>query len=110
MSQLFALALAKVLGETGDELFRGDLQRLADAQQREHGERAASLDHLPVTHAEVVGIHVFLGELALDAQRSNPVAQGAEETGVVGWKVSAGGHPLSLPNHEQKEHEHKDVS
>jgi hypothetical protein len=63
-----------------------------------------------MAHAEVVGIHVFLGELALDAQRSNPVAQGAEETGVVGWDVSAGGHLLRLPTHEQKEHEHKDVS
>jgi len=110
MTQLFALAFAKMLGETGDELFRGYLKRLADAQQREHGERAAGLDHLPMAHAEVVGIHVFLGELALDAQRSNPVAQGAEETGVVGWEVSAGGHLLRLPTHEQKEHEHKDVS
>jgi hypothetical protein len=38
------------------------------------------------------------------------VAQGAEETRVVGWEVSAGGHLLRLPIHEQKEHEHNDVS
>jgi hypothetical protein len=107
MSGLFAFALAKVLAETCDELFRGNLEGLADAQQREHGERAARLDHLPVAHAEVVGIHVFLAKLARDAQRSNAVAQGAKETVIAGRKVSAGAHSLRLPVHEQKEHEHR---
>jgi hypothetical protein len=102
---LLSLPLAKVLGETGDELFRGNLKRLADAQECEHGERAAGLDHLPMAHAEVVGIHIFLGEFAFDAPQPNSVAQGAEEAGIVSWEVSAGGHPLRLPTHEQKHHE-----
>jgi hypothetical protein len=109
MTQLFALACAKVLAEARDELFRGNVERLADAKQREQGEGAASFDHLPMAHAEVVGIHVFLAELARDSQGSNPVAQGTEETDIVGWEFSAGGHPLRLPAHEQKEHEHNCV-
>jgi hypothetical protein len=43
MSGLFAFALMKVLAEARDELFRGDLERLADAKQRQHGEGAADL-------------------------------------------------------------------
>jgi hypothetical protein len=103
---LLALPLAQMLAEFGDKVFGRNLKRLADSQQREHRKRSAGLDHLPVSHAEAVGIHVFLAQFAFRSQASDSMTESAEESRVVSRQFSAGAHLSRLRQHEQEHHEH----
>jgi hypothetical protein len=98
-----------MLAEIRHELLWGYLKCLTNTEEREHCERPACLNHLPMAHTEVESIHVFLAELARQAQGSDPVAQSAKESGVSGGEIPTGSHPPRVPVHEQKEHEHRYV-
>jgi hypothetical protein len=103
---LLPLPPAKMLAEFGDKLLRRDLKRLADSQQREHRKRSPGFDHLPVSHAETIGIHVFLAQFAFRSQASDSMTESAKEPRIVSWQVSAGAHLSRLSQDEQEHHEH----
>ena len=65
--------------QAAHELLHGDLEHLADAQQRRDGNRTASLDLLPMSRGEAARDHVLLGVSMLLAEVTDSYAQGAEE-------------------------------
>ena len=89
---LFFPALVQVVRETGEKLLERQIECFTDSQEREHGNRASGLDHLPVTEAEAIGDHVLLAQVTLRSVGSNPVAKRAEEPRIIGRQVSAGAH------------------
>ncbi len=103
---LLALSFAQMLAELGEKLLRRNLKRLTDSQQREHRKRPSGLDHLPMTNAEAVGIHVFLTQLAFRSQASDSMTECAKESRIVSRQFSAGAHLFRLRQHEQEHHEH----
>jgi len=89
-------AFAQVVRETGEKFFEGHVERFANSQQREHGNRTPGLDILPVANAETIEDHIFLAQATFRSVRPNAVAQGAEEASVVGRQVSVGTHTSSV--------------
>jgi hypothetical protein len=73
-----------------DELLYRNIERLTDSQQRNDGDWAAGLHHLPMAHAEAVRDHVLLAELSGEPQSPDFVAETAKEAVVVNGDFSAG--------------------
>jgi hypothetical protein len=92
-----------MLAKLSDKLFRRNFKRFADSQQGEDGKWTSGFDHLPMTHAEAVRIHVLLAQLTFRSVRSNPMAQGAKESRIVGRKVSGGAHSFRVRQTRAKE-------
>lgn len=101
-TQLLCLELAKMVGQSCYELFQRDLKSLADSQQREHGDRAASFNHLPVTDTESVGNHVLLAEFPFCSVGPNSVTQGTEKPCIAGRQLSASTHHSKLRRERAK--------
>ena len=93
---LLPLPFAKMLAKPDHELLWLDLECLADSQQGEDCERPPGFNHLPMPHAEAVGIHVFLAQLTFRSQASDSMAEGAKESRIAGRKVSGSTHPFRL--------------
>jgi hypothetical protein len=100
--ELFLLALTGVRAEPRHEVFHRNLERIADSKKCEDSARPASLDHLPVTHTESVGNHVFLAELPFGSKRPDAIAQGAEKALVLRRKLATGTHYLRLESQRTK--------
>lgn len=109
MRDLFAPPLLEVLAQAADDLLGENFEGFTNPEQSKHRERPARLDHLPVADAETVVVHVFLAQLAVGAQGSNPVTEGAKEPAVVGRQIPGGCHLTRLGEHEQIHHEHRCV-
>ena len=84
------------------EILWGDLKSLAYTQQRKYGGRSSSLNHLPVTHTEAVGNHVFLAQSAIRPVGPDAVAQGTEEACITGREISTGAHYSTLRRRRAK--------
>lgn len=96
--------------KTGEKLLQCQIERLADSEDREHGNRTSGLDHLPMTDTEATGDHVLLAQFTLRSVGPNPVAQRSKKPRVMGRQISAGTHIFRVGLHEQKDHEQNCVS
>jgi len=59
------------------------LEHAADSEQRGHGDRATSLDLLPVPSRKAEGNHIFLRIATIFPKLLHSLAEGAKELGVV---------------------------
>jgi hypothetical protein len=86
-------------------LFGLNFEGFANSQHGKHREGPSGLDHLPMPHAEPVGLHILLAQPAFGSQASDSVAEGAKESRIVTRQVSAGAHLSRLSQHEQRHHD-----
>ena len=108
-SPLFTFRRPEVVSEPADHLFRLDLEYFANPEEREQSDRAAGLNHLPVTHAEAVRHHILLRQMAFRTVTADAMPQRTEIVRVTAGKFSGGAHYSKVGPHEQKYHEQKDV-
>src|SRR5690348_3886755 len=86
-----------MVGQSLYQLFRYDIEGLADTQHRDQRNRPSRLNHLPVANTESARDHVLLGQLALHSVRPYAVPQGTKVPAVLRRDFSAGTHPSKLP-------------